>query len=462
MKKNLLTPKAALALPVAALLVLVSVVALAPVALAHAEIKECTPPIGGAVTTAPDRLTCTASQGMDAKGSSLQVFNASGAQVDKGDSQVDLNDPDRTKISVSLDTSKMTDGVYTVKWTTVSADDGDDEDGEFKFTVAASASAAQPTSSAASPTAQATSQATTAGAQAQDPAAEYCTSKGGTVTTRYPAYNTNAPQDQWLRLAGMRQFCTFLAQPDSTGFQSQISIALDTLYTDMPTLAVLAYLEPVALPPFTGANPSTLYCSKLGGTDVWGGMDNAAGGGWVTAEADSATNFQVVGMCVFPDGSAIDSWGLTYKANGVVRGVDLQSVVRYQPATLPNVFNSPQSANPPAESTVDKTLTASDNGSKVTLKVGDTLRVALDSNPTTGYSWQATSSDTAVLTQAGDSTFELPTGATPRPGAGGVQVMNFQAVGKGSATLTLMYVRPWETSVTPTPNDVWKVEVTVE
>lgn len=292
-------------------------------------------------------------------------------------------------------------------------------------------------------------------------ATKYCTDKGGTVTTRYPAYNTNAPQTQWLMLAGSVDFCTFLAEADSTGFQSQISIAVDTLYADQPTLAVLAYLEPVALPPFTGANPSTLYCSKLGGTDIWGGQNNAAGGGWVTQAPDSKTNFQVVGMCMFPDGSMIDSWGLTYKANGVVRGADLSKVARYQPTQLPNVFVGGSSVNVPAESSVDKTLTNSDNNSNTTLKVGDTLTVVLNSNPSTGYSWKVSAVDEKVLQPVGEPQFSLGS-KTPVPGAGGTQTFTFNAVGKGKTTLTLIYVRPWETNVTPTPNDVFTANVTVE
>jgi methionine-rich copper-binding protein CopC len=106
-----------------------------PVALAHAEIAECAPAIDGTVETAPDKLVCKASQGMRAEGSSLAVFDSAGTQVDKGDSAVDLTDPDRLTISVSLDTTNMPDGVYTVRWTTVSAEDGDEASGEFKFTV---------------------------------------------------------------------------------------------------------------------------------------------------------------------------------------------------------------------------------------------------------------------------------------------------------------------------------------
>ncbi len=108
---------------------------LSAVAMAHAEMKSCTPPINGMVETAPDKVVCTASEAMDPKGSTLAVFDAMGMQVDKKDSAVDLNDPDRATISVSLDAAMMQDGVYTVKWTTLSASDSDQASGEFKFTV---------------------------------------------------------------------------------------------------------------------------------------------------------------------------------------------------------------------------------------------------------------------------------------------------------------------------------------
>lgn len=293
-------------------------------------------------------------------------------------------------------------------------------------------------------------------------AAQYCTEQGGTVVTRYPTYNTNGPQSGWVRLGNPRQFCNFRAAADENGFRSQIEIELGTLYSDQPTLAVLAYLEPVALPPFTGANPSTLYCNKLGGTDIWGGMNNAAGGGWVTDAPDSDTNFQVVGMCVFPDMSAIDTWGLTYKANGIVRGTDLTQLVRYKATPLPPVFVSAGTGNEPALGTVDKMLTRSDNNSTVTLKVGDTMSIALDSNPSTGFSWQLRVSDEKVVQAVGEPQFDLGPNKTPMPGAGGTETFNLRAVGAGTATVTLVYVRPWETTVTPTPNDTFTVQVTVQ
>jgi putative hemolysin len=159
-------------------------------------------------------------------------------------------------------------------------------------------------------------------------AAAYCAEQGGAVQVRYPVYGANNPNP--TRLAGARPFCEFTA-PDG----SRISVALDTLYAEQPTLAASAYL---AKPPLKSggqpsANPSSVYCSQLGGTDLFGGV-NAAGGGWVAeGKADD-----VLAECVFPDLSSIDSWGLTYHSNGVIRGADLTVKFRYRPTSPPQVF----------------------------------------------------------------------------------------------------------------------------
>jgi methionine-rich copper-binding protein CopC len=108
-----------------------------PAALAHAQIISCTPEIGSTVAQAPATVTCKTSEAMDPKASSLGVVDAMGMQVDKGDSKVDLNDPDRVTITVSLDAAMIKDGLYTVKWKTLSAADGDAAEGEFQFAVGA-------------------------------------------------------------------------------------------------------------------------------------------------------------------------------------------------------------------------------------------------------------------------------------------------------------------------------------
>jgi hypothetical protein len=165
-------------------------------------------------------------------------------------------------------------------------------------------------------------------------AAKYCTDNDGAVQLRYPAYGTNNMASA-TRLSGERRFCQFTSASDG----SRIHIALDTLYTTEPTLAVLAYLNkpPLQEGGNPSANPSSLYCSQLGGTDLFGGV-SAAGGGWVTD--DTSTPDTVLQACIFPDLSTIDSWGLTYHSDGAIRGADLTKLVRYQSAETPKVFSS--------------------------------------------------------------------------------------------------------------------------
>ena len=153
----------------------------------------------------------------------------------------------------------------------------------------------------------------------EDQAAAYCSKNGGKVETRYPFYDASSQNP--LQMAGSLEVCTFTAQD-----QSRIIIALDTLYTDKPTLAASAYLAKPAVEAVSpSSNPSSVYCSKLGGTDLFGGV-SAAGGGWGQEDGSD-----VISLCIFPDLSVIDSWGLTYHAGGVIRGADLVPLLRYHP-----------------------------------------------------------------------------------------------------------------------------------
>jgi putative hemolysin len=178
-------------------------------------------------------------------------------------------------------------------------------------------------------------------------AADYCVAQGGRVITRRPVYGTNQPENQQIPLRTTLQFCNFehreVENPD-TGFRSQIEIDVDSLYADAPTLALLAYLQ--ASPPDMtgykrGVNPSTVHCGQLGGSTVFGKADDPSGGGWVKAADDATNAFDVMALCIFADGSAIDTWGITYRADDTIRGVPLEEVVRYKPASeYPNLYGS--------------------------------------------------------------------------------------------------------------------------
>jgi inhibitor of cysteine peptidase len=91
--------------------------------------------------------------------------------------------------------------------------------------------------------------------------------------------------------------------------------------------------------------------------------------------------------------------------------------------------------------------TVDDNGREMQLKKGQTLVVTLEGNPTTGYSWEvAEPLDEQVLRQVGEAEFKAESDLA---GAGGVQVLRFEAVNAGTINLKLVYHRPWEKDVEP-------------
>jgi len=152
-------------------------------------------------------------------------------------------------------------------------------------------------------------------------AAAYCVKKGGEVDVRTPYFNTNDDPSNWFRLSGSRNFCKFTSKKDG----SRIHVLLSTLYTKQPSLAALAYYAKVPYGGNCNGNPASCYCSQLGGTDLFGGI-NMNGGGWVM-KSDLVDT--VLEACVFPDMSSIDSWGLTYHQANIIRGKNLKGVLRY-------------------------------------------------------------------------------------------------------------------------------------
>jgi putative hemolysin len=153
-------------------------------------------------------------------------------------------------------------------------------------------------------------------------AAGYCRSTGGEVEIRTPEFGTNSSSGQ-LVLSGTAGFCQYTSKKDG----SRVHILLTTLYATMPTLAALAYYAKVPTskaPCPGGANIASCYCSYLGGSDQFGGT-NLAGGGWVLQGAID----EVLEACIFPDLSSIDSWALAYHANNIIRGKNLNLVLRY-------------------------------------------------------------------------------------------------------------------------------------
>jgi len=87
--------------------------------------------------------------------------------------------------------------------------------------------------------------------------------------------------------------------------------------------------------------------------------------------------------------------------------------------------------------------TYTDSGQTLDIGTNQEFVIALDSNPTTGYSWQA-SYDESILELVGKS-YELGKEAKQGAvGAGGVEYFQFKALKAGKTEITLVYKRPWE------------------
>ena len=93
-------------------------------------------------------------------------------------------------------------------------------------------------------------------------------------------------------------------------------VALDTLASTLPTLAVLAYDARIRYvqPNGTFGSPASIYCHQLGGTDDTPTSylpDPRYKVGWYYRLKDGKWEKDgVYGFCMFPDGSAMDPWTL--------------------------------------------------------------------------------------------------------------------------------------------------------
>jgi len=102
-------------------------------AKAHAEPDEIRPGDGAVVTTVPAEIEIVMSQELARRegGNDIDVIGPDGTEVTTEAATLDLED--RRRISVPLP-GDIQPGEYTVRWKTLSAEDGDPADGELSFT----------------------------------------------------------------------------------------------------------------------------------------------------------------------------------------------------------------------------------------------------------------------------------------------------------------------------------------
>lgn len=123
---------------------------LLPIASSHADYERSEPAADAVVTAAPPQVRIWFTQELFRREglNQIEVLDATGQRVDQED--VTIDDDDRTLMQVSL-ASDLPQGVYTVRWQSLSAEDGHEGKGEFIFTVgdAAAQTAATPTATPA-------------------------------------------------------------------------------------------------------------------------------------------------------------------------------------------------------------------------------------------------------------------------------------------------------------------------
>lgn len=89
---------------------------------------------------------------------------------------------------------------------------------------------------------------------------------------------------------------------------------------------------------------------------------------------------------------------------------------------------------------------------------GKILRISLEENLTTGYSWSYEASDGALLELIGDA-FITSTTESEIIGKGGMHIFEFQGSKAGETTLTFNYFRSWEGTETSIDTRVYKITV---
>ncbi|MBP7694353.1 MAG: copper resistance protein CopC [Anaerolineales bacterium] len=103
-------------------------------AQAHAEYQRSEPSADAILAAPPERIDVWFTQELFRRQgeNGLQVRGPDGQILAAGEPQID--DDDRTHLWVVLPAG-LTPGVYTVEWRTLSAEDGDTDEGQFTFTV---------------------------------------------------------------------------------------------------------------------------------------------------------------------------------------------------------------------------------------------------------------------------------------------------------------------------------------
>ncbi len=92
-------------------------------------------------------------------------------------------------------------------------------------------------------------------------------------------------------------------------------------------------------------------------------------------------------------------------------------------------------------------LGSNDSGSELRLDIGDEFIVELESNPSTGYSWELLDPNTIPMVRLDSSVYTAPD--SDLVGAAGTQTFTFEAVEFGAGVVRLEYIRTFDEVIIP-------------
>lgn len=93
----------------------------------------------------------------------------------------------------------------------------------------------------------------------------------------------------------------------------------------------------------------------------------------------------------------------------------------------------------------------------VSAPAGSEFTITLPSNHTTGYRWRVGNTPNGRVVRNTSSTYNEPN--TKMIGAGGTETWRFNAVGRGTTTVAMQYIRPWEKGVAPVRSQEFAITV---
>ena len=96
------------------------------------------------------------------------------------------------------------------------------------------------------------------------------------------------------------------------------------------------------------------------------------------------------------------------------------------------------------------------NGSSLTMTVGDELKLELPENPTTGFRWQPAGSDDSILQLRTD---DFVPGGGAAIGGGGRRLFLWATLRAGITEVRLELKRPWEAAA---PRSTFGIQVSVK